>query len=96
MQPRDREGERRDGERAGGLPDEEWRARIKRARAPIERKQAQHEAAIAEWSARWDALIDAGAGESERRQLLTGLRDRFLERKYIDNLVAGIERELAQ
>jgi len=84
------------GERASGVPDREWRARLERARAPIERKRARHEAAFEELSARWDALVDGGAGESERRQLLTKLRDRFLERKYIDNLVAGIERELAQ
>ena len=37
-----------------------------------------------------------GAGEAERRPVLAALRERMLERNYITNLLAGIERELAQ
>jgi molecular chaperone HscB len=71
--------------RAGGAPAAEWQARLERARQPIEAKQAQHEAELEALSAKWDA----GGGP----EVLTALRDRFLERSYIHNLLDGIERE---
>ena len=45
-------------------------------------------------SARWDALLDNDAPAPERREVLAALLDRVLERNYINNLLAGIEREL--
>ena len=80
--------------RASGAPAEEWTGRLERARSPIDAKRAAHEEQLKELSARWDALVDAGASESERRAVLEALRDRILERNYINNLLAGIEREL--
>jgi molecular chaperone HscB len=80
--------------RAGGAPAEQWHARLERARVPIDAKRDAHEAQLRELSARWDALVDANAPEAERKQLLTALRERVLERNYITNLLAGIEREL--
>jgi len=47
-------------------------------------------------SASWDRLVDAHAPDSESRQVLEALRHRLLERNYITNLLAGIERELTQ
>jgi molecular chaperone HscB len=76
--------------RASGTPPDAWHARLERARQPIEAKRVDHEAQLQELTARWDA---AGS-ESERRGTLEALRDRFLERNYITNLLAGIEREL--
>ena len=81
--------------RAGGAPGDQWRARLERARAPIEAKRHAHEEQLEDLSARWDALVDSGT-ESERRTVLEALRERILERNYINNLLAGIERELAQ
>jgi molecular chaperone HscB len=81
--------------RASGAPAEEWKARLERARAPIEHKRDVHETQLQELSARWDALLDAHAGIVDRRPVLEALRDRVLERNYINNLLAGIERELA-
>jgi molecular chaperone HscB len=78
---------------AGGAADV-WRGRLERARLPIEAKRVKHEVQLQELSARWDALVDGGAAEGERRTVLDALRDRFLERNYITNLLAGIEREL--
>jgi molecular chaperone HscB len=83
-------------ERENGAPEAQWKARLERARAPIERKRVEHEAALDELSAKWDALVDASAGEPERRRVLDELQERFLERNYITNLLAGIERELSQ
>ena len=77
-----------------GAPAAEWTARLAHARAPIEAKRVEHEAQLQELAVRWDALVDRGAGEAERRAVLESLRDRFLERNYITNLLAGIEREL--
>ena len=72
--------------RAGGAPVAEWQARLERARQPIEAKRIQHEAQLQELAAQWDA----GGGQDA----LKALRDQFLERNYIHNLLAGIEREL--
>ena len=71
--------------RAGGAPEEAWQARLAAARRPIEAKRAEHEAQLQELAARWDA----GGGAD----VLKALRDRFLERSYIHNLLDGIERE---
>jgi molecular chaperone HscB len=81
------------GLRASGGSADQCRGRLERARQPIEAKRVEHEAQLQELSARWDALVD-GAAEGERRAVLDALRDRFLERNYITNLLAGIEREL--
>jgi len=82
--------------RASGAPADEWKARLEKARGPIERKRNAHEAGLQEVSTRWDALLEARAGIVERRPVLEALRERVLERNYINNLLAGIERELTQ
>jgi len=80
--------------RAQGAPEDHVRSRVERARQPIEAKRAAHEDELQRLSAQWDALVDACAGQSERRGVLAALRERMLERNYISNLLAGIEREL--
>ena len=77
--------------RESGVPGAAWQARLERARQPIEAKRVEHEAELKELAAQHD---DA-ATDDERRQVLEALRDRFLERNYIANLLASIERELA-
>jgi molecular chaperone HscB len=79
--------------RSSGAPAEQWKARLEDARAPIEAKRAAHESQLQDLSARWDALVDLGA-DTGRREILQALRERVLERNYINNLLAGIEREL--
>ena len=80
--------------RARGSAADVWQGRLEHARQPIEAKRMEHEAQLQELAARWDAVVDRGATDSERRAVLDALRDRFLERNYIANLLAGIEREL--
>jgi molecular chaperone HscB len=94
--------------RASGAAPEVWRAKLERARAPIETKRAAHESELTDLSARWDALgANCGAdgcerdpqrgsraGDPEREAILSALRDCVLERNYINNLLEGIEREL--
>jgi molecular chaperone HscB len=71
--------------RGSGAPAAEWQARLERARQPIEARRVEHEAQLQELSAQWDA----GGGPD----VLKALRDQFLERNYIHNLLDGIERE---
>src|SRR5205814_6974026 len=66
--------------RTSGAAPEVWRGKLERARAPIETKQAAHEAELTELSARWDALgTDCGGDPErgpEREAILGALRDR--------------------
>ena len=80
--------------RAQGAAAEAWKGRLQTAREPIERKRVEHEAQLETLSGKWDALVDASAPEVDRREVLQALRERMLERNYIQNLLAGIEREL--
>jgi len=80
--------------RASGVPAEQWKARLESARGPIDSKREAHTAQLRELSARWDALAGADGSDGERRAVLTALRERVLERNYINNLLAGIQREL--
>jgi hypothetical protein len=81
-------------QKANGAPAETWRARLDKARQPIETKRAEHESQLQELSERWDAVADNESANGDRRKVLEALRDRILERNYINNLLAGIEREL--
>jgi molecular chaperone HscB len=76
-----------------GADPERLRRRLVAAREPIETKRQEHERQLQELSSRWDAL--ANAPVSERRQTLDALRERLLERNYINNLLATIERALS-
>ena len=71
--------------RASSAPNADLAARLERARKPIERKRDEHEQDVADLAARWDATND--------RRVLEALRDRVLERNYINNLLASIEQE---
>jgi molecular chaperone HscB len=71
---------RESGEDPDGL-----RGRLEEARRPIEQKRDEHERELQELSARWDA--------SQDRATLEALRERMLERNYINNLLATIDRE---
>jgi molecular chaperone HscB len=62
------------------------RARLDAARQPIERKREEHERELRTLGARWDAEQD--------RAILEALRERMLERNYINNLLATIDREM--
>jgi molecular chaperone HscB len=68
-------------------------ARLDAARRPIEAKRDAHERQLADASARWDSQTDAPA--ADRRTTLELLRQLLLERNYITNLLATIEREAA-
>ena len=79
--------------RESGTDPDALRARLERARAPIEAKREEHERQLQELSERWDSQENAPA--PEKRATLDALRERLLERNYINNLLASIEREMA-
>jgi molecular chaperone HscB len=77
---------------SGGDPAK-LRARLEAARKPIESRREEHEREMQKLSARWDG--QEGAPAAEKRATLDALRERLLERNYINNLLATIEREVA-
>ena len=66
-------------------------ARLDAARNPIDRKREEHERQLQQLSALWDSQEQASV--QEKRSTLEALRERLLERNYINNLLATIDRE---
>jgi molecular chaperone HscB len=81
--------------RESGAPPEAWRPRLERARKPIEAKRADHETKLQQLMLEWDRVVDSGLSGAGRQRILQALHERVLERNYIANLLAGIERELS-
>ncbi len=79
--------------RESGADPEKLTTRLEKARAPIDARRDEHERQLQELSARWDSQENASA--VEKRATLDALRERLLERNYINNLLATIEREVA-
>lgn len=79
--------------RESGADSEKLTTRLEKARAPIDARRDEHERQLQELSARWDGQENASA--AEKRATLDALRERLLERNYINNLLATIEREVA-
>jgi molecular chaperone HscB len=77
---------------SGGDPTQ-LRARLDAARQPIEKKREEHERQLHELAQRWDSESRGGPGAG--RATLDALRERLLERNYINNLLATIDREAA-
>lgn len=71
--------------RESGGDSDALRARLAAARKPIEQKREAHERDLQTLSAQWDERLD--------RATLETLRERMLERNYINNLLATIDRE---
>ncbi|HVG53776.1 MAG TPA: Fe-S protein assembly co-chaperone HscB [Vicinamibacterales bacterium] len=82
-------------QREAGADPVALRARLAAARQPIDHKRDEHERQLQELSARWDAQLESGDAAAARRQTLEALRERLLERNYINNLLATIDREVA-
>jgi molecular chaperone HscB len=83
----------RQSRESGGDPSA-LRDRLESARRPIEEKREAHEREVESLSAQWDRQLDAG-GDADKRATLEALRERLLERNYINNLLAAIDREAA-
>jgi len=78
--------------RDGGADPADVARRFERAKAPIEARRVEHEQRVAQLSERWDAQRADGPAD-DRRGTLEALRQCVLERNYITNLIAAIDRE---
>jgi molecular chaperone HscB len=81
-------------QREAGADPAALRDRLAIARQPIDRKRDAHERQLQELSEQWDAQLGS-TDAAVRRATLEALRERLLERNYINNLLATIEREAA-
>jgi molecular chaperone HscB len=79
-------------QRESGADPAALASRISAAREPIDRKREEHERQIEGLSTKWDSVAETGT-PAERRATLEALRETLLERNYINNLLATIERE---
>jgi len=80
--------------RESGAAPAQLSARLRSARTPIDDRREEHERQLEELSARWDSQLET-ASPADRRATLEALRERLLERNYINNLLATIEHEVA-
>ena len=80
----------RESRESGGDPAA-LRDHLESARKPIDLKREDHEREVEALSARWDQ--QSTASPAEKRATLDALRERLLERNYINNLLASIDRE---
>lgn len=71
------------------------RARLSAARELLVARRAGEERRLEELSRQWDEQVDAGVPAPEQRKTLEGLRELLLERTYVENLMATLEREEA-
>ena len=69
---------------------------LESARQPIDQRRAAHERQLQELAVRWDRQVEQGAPAAERRATLEEMRARLLERNYINNLLATLQREMEQ
>ena len=82
----------REQRESGGDPAA-LRARLDAARQPIDRKREEHERQLQDLASRWDS--QEGTAAPDKRATLEALRERLLERNYINNLLGTIDREVA-
>jgi molecular chaperone HscB len=78
-------------ERDEGGAHQGLRDRLARAAAPIREKQRTHEMALEGLLDAWDGLSEAST--EARRATLEALREQMVERHYITNLLATLDRE---
>jgi molecular chaperone HscB len=79
--------------RESGTELETLRRRLEAARGPIEAKRDAHERQLQELFTRWDSVSDGGPAD-EKRAALDAIRERLLERNYINNLLSTIGKAL--
>jgi molecular chaperone HscB len=82
--------------RAAGADLEQLRARLGTSEKDFRDKLTAVDAELQGVTAAWDATLDTGATEIKRDDLMTRMNDILNRRSYIRNLVAGVQKELAE
>jgi molecular chaperone HscB len=72
------------------------RDRLATAQRDFENKLREVDGELAGVAREWDAAIDASADESTKSALLAKMNEILNRRSYIRNLVAGVQKELAE
>lgn len=82
------------GAREGGGDVTGLRARLETAAANFQDKLAEVDAQLAKLQREWDAAVDSGV-EGAKSAVLAKMNEVMNRRSYIRNLVAGVQKELA-
>jgi len=82
--------------RAEGGDVTSLRQRLGAAQQNFQQKLAEVDAELAAVGTEWDAALDANADASKRATLLARMNEILNRRSYIRNLVAGVQKELAE
>jgi len=80
-----------DGEEMAAL-----RKRLEAAERHFEEKLAEVDGELDRTCGEWDAALDAGADAGARSAIMTRMNDILNRRSYIRNLVANVQKELAE
>lgn len=87
--------ELREAKTAGGNTAA-MRARLAEAHINFERKRTEIDRELQSVSAQWDRTVDSAAAPGTRKKILTQMNELLNRRSYIRNLVAGVQKELAE
>ncbi len=82
--------------RAAGGDTAALRERLVAEQKGFQQKLNEVDAELAGIGREWDAALDAHAEESKKSQLLAGMNEVLNRRSYIRNLVASVQKELAE
>jgi molecular chaperone HscB len=82
--------------RAEGGDVSSLRRRLGAAQQNFQQKLAELDAELAAVGREWDAALDAKADAAKRATLLARMNEILNRRSYIRNLVAGVQKELAE
>src|SRR5579862_799498 len=82
---------RADGQDIAGL-----RTQLEAAQRNFQEKLSEVDSQLAEVAKEWDATLDSGADEAKRNGSPARMNEILNRRSYIRNLVAGVQKELAE
>lgn len=87
--------ELREAKGAGGNTTE-LRARLAEAHISLDKKRTEIDRELHSVSGHWDEALDSNADHATRAKIMTQMNELLNRRSYIQNLVAGVQRELIE
>ena len=70
------------------------KSRLESAETNFQEKLDEVDSQLLETARRWDAAVDANAGDSDRKGIMVRLNELLNRRSYIRNLVTNVQKEL--
>ncbi len=80
--------------KAGGGDLAALKARLESAQKNFQEKLGEVDGQLQATAREWDAAIDAGAGDVDRKKIMARLNELLNRRSYIRNLVTNVQKEL--